>query len=153
MLVFSKNNLLVKHETFDFDEEYIKSHAGLRISRLSSDLPENWHALTQWADVEADSLREGEEFIGLRELWHIAGSQAFAQTGGALMFAEWFRNFRMCPACGGDLEANSHDFGRKCSECGKVYYVQQSPAIIVAVRREDSLLLAHNSVQHHRGIR
>ncbi|MBQ7220214.1 MAG: NAD(+) diphosphatase [Synergistaceae bacterium] len=145
MLVFCKNKLLVKHETFDFDEEYITAHEGLRILRLSSELPDNWKTLTQWADAESESLREGEELIGLRELWGIAGSQVFARAGGALMFAEWFRNFRMCPCCGGDLLTNSHDFGRKCSGCGKVYYVPQSPAVIVAVEREGNLLLAHNS--------
>lgn len=145
MLVFCKNKLLVKHETFDFDYSYIIAHEGLEILRLSSDLPDNWHKLTQWADVDAKSLREGEELIGLRELWHIAGSKIFSQAGGALMFAEWFRNFKICPNCGGKLIANSHDFGRKCSQCEKVYYVQQSPAIIVAVEREGNLLLAHNS--------
>lgn len=51
----------------------------------------------------------------------------------------------MCPCCGGELSPNAHDFGRKCSECGRVYYVPQSPAVIVAVEREESLLLAHNS--------
>ena len=145
MLVFCKNKLLVKHETFDFDEEYITSHDGLHILRLSSQLPDNWHTLTQWADVDSEFLREGEEFIGLRELWGIAGSQVFAQAGGALMFAEWFRNFRMCPFCGGELSTNAHDFGRKCSACGKVYYVPQSPAVIVAVERDGNLLLAHNA--------
>ena len=145
MLVFCRNNLLIKHETFDFDEEYIKSHEGLKILRLSDDLPDNWKSLTQWADVEAESLREGEELIGLRELWHIAGSRIFSQAGGALMFAEWFRNFKLCPYCGGELAANSHDYGRKCNGCGKTYYVPQSPAIIVAVSCEDTLLLAHNA--------
>ena len=145
MLVFCKNNILIKHETFDFDKDYITSHNGLKILRMSSDLPENWHSLTQWADVDAITLKEGEQLTGLRELWHIAGSRAFTKAGGALMFAEWLRNFRMCPACGGSLTPNANDFGRKCSDCGKVYYVQQSPAIIVAVSREDTLLLAHNS--------
>mgnify|MGYP002627011516 CR=1 FL=1 len=145
MLVFCKNKLLVKHETFDFDEEYISAHEGLHILRKSSDFPENWIALTQWVDADAVSLREGEELIGLRELWGIAGSQAFAHAGGALMFAEWFRNFRMCPYCGGELLTSSHDFGRKCSACGKVYYVQQSPAVITAVVHEGDLLLAHNT--------
>ncbi len=145
MLVFSKNKILVKHETFDFDDTYISSHEGLGIITQTKDFPNNWHTLTQWADVDVKALREGEELIGLRELWHIAGSSVFAQAGGAWMFANWFRNFRMCPACGGELAPNAHDFGRRCSQCERVYYVQQSPAVIVAVERDGSLLLAHNA--------
>ena len=145
MLVFSKNKILVKHETFDFDETYISSHEGLEILTQTKDFPANWQALTQWADADVKALREGEELIGLRELWHIAGSRVFAQAGGAWMFANWFRNFRMCPACGGELIPNPQDYGRKCSKCERVYYVQQSPAVIVAVEHEGRLLLAHNS--------
>ena len=146
MLVFCKNKILVKHETYDFDDAYIDSHSGLEVLRKSSDLPANWQSLTAWADVEAKTLKEGEEFIGLRELWHITGSKVFAQAGGALIFAEWFRNFRLCPSCGGELAPNSHDYGRKCPACGRTYYAQQSPAVIVAVEREGSLLLAHNAM-------
>ncbi|MBQ7154249.1 MAG: NAD(+) diphosphatase [Synergistaceae bacterium] len=145
MLVFCKNKILVKHETYDFDDGYIASHEGLEILRKTSDFPENWQVLTQWADVDAKTLREGEELIGLRELWHIAGSKVFAQAGGAWIFANWFRNFRLCPSCGSELVPNSHDYGRKCGACGKIYYAPQSPAVIVAVEREGSLLLAHNT--------
>lgn len=145
MLVFSDNKLLVKHETFDFDDDYISSHSGLEILRKSSELPANWQALTSWADVRVNSLKEGEELIGLRELWAIAGSSVFTRAGGAKIFADWFRNFRICPSCGGSLTPNSHDFGRKCSQCERTYYAQQSPAIIVAVERGGKLLLAHNA--------
>ena len=145
MLVFCKNKILVKHETFDFDEGYISSHEGLEVLRKTSDFPPNWQKLTAWADVDVKALREGEELVGLRELWHIAGSKVFAEAGGAWIFANWFRNFRLCPSCGGELGPNSHDYGRKCPKCGSVYYAPQSPAIIVAVEREGSLLLAHNT--------
>ena len=145
MLVFCRNKILVKHETYDFDDGYIDSHEGLEVIRKTSDFPANWQALASWADVESHSLREGEEFVGLRELWHIAGSKVFARAGGAWIFANWFRNFRLCPSCGGSLSPNTNDFGRKCDACGKVYYAPQSPAIIVAVEREGSLLLAHNA--------
>lgn len=145
MLVFCGNKILVKHETYDFDEGYISGHEGLVVQRKSADFPENWLALTHWAEVEVKALREGEELIGLRELWHIAGSRVFAQAGGAWIFANWFKNFRLCPACGGELTPNSQDYGRKCVACGKIYYAPQSPAVIVAVEREGSLLLAHNT--------
>ena len=145
MLVFCGSKILVKNGIHDFPIDYINSHGGIKTIRRSSDFPANWRSLTQWLDAEEVNLREGEELIGLRELWHMAGSEAFALAGGAWMFANWFRNFRVCPFCGGELVPNSHDYGRVCRACGKVYYSPQSPAVIVAVERQGKLLLAHNA--------
>ena len=138
MFIFNKNKILVHDGIHDFDSEYINS---LNVIHSSIYLPENWHTLPQWAYITDDS----QEFITSRELWHLAGSETFARAGGALIFAEWFRDFRICPRCGGELVANNHDYGRKCTECGKTYYAPQSPAIIAAVEREGKLLLAHNT--------
>lgn len=138
MFIFSKNKILVREGRYDFNDDYIHN---FDVISTSAELPENWQALSQWIDVNDDS----PDFIGLRELWHIAGSEEFARAGGALIFAEWFRNFKKCPYCGSSLVPNNHDYGRKCSECGKIYYAQQSPAIITAVEREGKLLLAHNT--------
>ncbi len=145
MLVFCGSKILVKNGIHDFPIDYINSHEGIKTIRKSSDFPGNWRSLTQWLDAEEVCLMEGEELIGLRELWHLAGSEAFALAGGAWMFANWFRNFRVCPYCGGELVPNSHDYGRVCRACGKVYYSPQSPAVIVAVERQGKLLLAHNA--------
>lgn len=145
MLVFCGNKILVKNGIHDFSADYINSHEGIKTIRKSSDFPDNWRSLTQWLDAEDVCLREGEELIGLRELWHLAGSEAFARAGGAWIFANWFRSFRVCPFCGAELVPNSHDYGRICTACGKIYYAPQSPAVIVAVEREGKLLLAHNA--------
>lgn len=138
MLVFNKNKILVHEGNYDIDEEYIKH---FDVIHTSANLPENWQRLTHWADVQDSSC----EFVGLRELWHIAGSEAFARAGGAFIFAEWFRSVRLCSSCGGSLVPSTHDYGRMCESCGKVYYAPQSPAVIVAVEREGRLLLAHNT--------
>ena len=41
MLVFCKNKILVKHETYDFDDAYIDSHSGLEVLRKEKVMPEN----------------------------------------------------------------------------------------------------------------
>lgn len=143
MLIFSGNRLLIRKGTYDFDEAYTNSRSILSGSR---DLPANWQRLTSWADIgDSPDLEEGEELIGLRELWHLTGDSEFARAGGALQFADWFRNVRLCSKCGGELVPSESDYGRVCSKCGKVFYVQISPAVITAVEREGRLLLAHNA--------
>lgn len=138
MFVFSKNKILTIQGRYDFTDGEIEHYT---IINKSSDLQENWQGLASWADVKD----EGTDFIPLRELWHIAGGEVFARAGGALIFAEWFRNVRLCSCCGGELRPSSHDYGRECVRCGRVFYAPQSPAIIVAVEREGRLLLAHNT--------
>ena len=145
MIVFVKNKILVKNGIYDFDSAYINSHSGLEVINSSDALPPNWKNLTSWINVEDSiTLLPDEELTGLRELWHIHGDEVFASVGGALQFSEWFRNVKVCSHCGGKILPSEHDFGRVCSECGSVFYAPISPAIIVAVERDDKLLLAHN---------
>ena len=40
---------------------------------------------------------------------------------------------------------NKDDISRICPECGNAFYPVLAPAVIVAVQREDKLLLAHNA--------
>lgn len=76
-------------------------------------------------------LTEAEEC-----LWH-----AISRTQ-KLVF--WKKQHRYCGACRAELVPSSHDSALKCPECGAMYFPQISPAVIVAVRKEDQLLLAHN---------
>ena len=146
MIVFVKNKILVKNNTYDFDSAYINSHHGLEIINSSEDLPPNWKNLTSWVNLsDSFELMPDEELVGLRDLWHIHGDEVFATVGGALQFSEWFRNAKVCSHCGGKIFPSEHDYGRVCEECGSVFYAPISPAIIVAVERDDKLLLAHNT--------
>lgn len=146
MLVFCENKILVRNNIYDFEESYIYSHEGLEIINASKNLPPNWQNLTQWLDVKAmQKLFSGENFIGLRELCHLCGNKIFYIASGAWQYANWFRNIKFCSHCGGKIIPSSHDYGRKCENCGMMFYVTQSPAIIVAVENEGKLLLAHNS--------
>ena len=146
MIVFMKNKILIKNDTYDFDSAYIDSHPGLEIINSSDELPPNWKNLTSWLNVsESSELQSGEELIGLRDLWHMFGDEVFASAGGALQFSEWFRNVKVCSHCGGKIVPSENDYGRVCTECGSVFYAPISPAIIVAVERDDKLLLAHNT--------
>ncbi len=146
MIVFIKNKILVKNGVYDFDSAYINSHSGLEIINCSDDLPPNWKNLTSWISVNASlELKSGEELIGLRDLWHIHGDEVFASAGRALQFSEWFGNVKLCSHCGGKIKPSENDYGRVCENCGSVFYVPVSPAIIVAVEHDDKLLLAHNT--------
>lgn len=69
-------------------------------------------------------------------LWH-----AISRTQ-KLVF--WRKQHRYCGACRGELVPSQNDSALKCPECGAMYFPQISPAVIVAVRKGDQILLAHN---------
>lgn len=57
---------------------------------------------------------------------------------------EWKRRRNFCGACAEKLVPSDTDIALKCNACGEAFYPQLAPAVIVAVTREDKILLAHN---------
>ncbi len=50
-----------------------------------------------------------------------------------------------CGCCGTPTKLAENEAALRCPRCGELYFPRVDPAIIVGVRRGDSLLLAHNS--------
>jgi len=63
-------------------------------------------------------------------------------AGLAIQFINWSRNHRYCGKCGKLTEDKKDERAKICIDCGQVYYPRLSPAIIVAVVRDDLLLMA-----------
>ncbi len=59
------------------------------------------------------------------------------------------REFRFCPQCGGRTQLNHNQIAMQCNDCRKLHYPRIFPSIIVAVRRDDKILLAQH--QRHKG--
>lgn len=84
-----------------------------------------------------------------RALMEHADEGAF-RLGGKATQMTWFHStHRFCGHCGSAMTANSKDIGVTCTQCGLVQYPQISPCIIVAVRKDNKILLA--SSPRHRG--
>jgi len=62
----------------------------------------------------------------------------------AIHIVDWSKRNKYCGVCGGITEKNRGERAKKCSSCGNIIYPRISPAIIIAVVKEDKLLLAHN---------
>ena len=62
----------------------------------------------------------------------------------AKMLLEWKKRHTYCGACGTLLESSANDIAMKCPACKEAFYPQVAPAVIVAVTKEDKILLAHN---------
>jgi len=62
----------------------------------------------------------------------------------AIHLGSWFPVQRHCHACGGSLKVSETETAMQCSACGNTVYPRINPAIIVAVRKGNKLLLARN---------
>ncbi len=76
-------------------------------------------------------------FLQFPEAERIAAARA-----KTLLF--WQNRRRYCGVCGGELAPEEHECARRCSACGAEFFPVLAPAMIVAVRRDKELLLAHN---------
>ena len=56
----------------------------------------------------------------------------------------WDRRHRFCGVCGTATTVVPEERARRCPQCAAVFFPSAAPAIIVAVTRNDELLLAHN---------
>ena len=84
------------------------------------------------------------EFIEIRFAMHTMDSVFVNAVARARELLFWRRKRRYCGFCGMELIDNEDDISRVCPECGNAFYPVLAPAVIVAVRRENKLLLAHN---------
>ncbi len=96
------------------------------------------------------NVNGGESFYDLREvyefdhdLYHIAGK--------AVLVNDWHMSHRFCGRCGTKTQLDEKDMMLKCPECGQNHYPRIAPAIIVAIRKANELLMAKHS--YHDNIR
>lgn len=90
----------------------------------------------KWQYVMKDTVRS------MRPLW-----KAFAAVT-AFQIHDWYTNTKYCGRCGTKMKAQGEERAMKCHECGKVYYPQICPSVIVGVIDGDKLLMTKYSASH-----
>lgn len=73
----------------------------------------------------------------------------FQPAGRGVQLAEFYRSHRHCGYCGHAMRRSKTEWDCFCDHCHERYYPQIAPCIIVAIRRDDRILLARHS--RHRG--
>ena len=93
----------------------------------------------------AESVPDFLTAQGLRSLfWKMADDQVWV-AGRANHLVHWSRVHRFCGQCGSATVDKTGERAKRCPDCGLVNYPRVSPAVIVAVLREDRILLACSS--------
>lgn len=87
---------------------------------------------------EADPYRT----IGLRASYDYLPLAHYQAAGRARQLLHWDCNSQFCPACGVRTRQTT-PICKQCPECKQEFYPVINTAIIVLIRREDSVLLVH----------
>ena len=150
--IFKKSSLLVsgnsEKSVLPFllrpEEIGIKTVSSLYLGKLDSENLFVCEASDEDEPVNNCCGTAEHEFKNIREFYSILGEEFFALACRALLLKNWNMNWNFCPSCGCDLVLSESERAKICSKCGNIHYPVISPAIIVAVRKDDRLLLAHN---------
>lgn len=90
----------------------------------------------KWRYLEKDRIRE------IKPMW-----KAFAAITG-FQIHNWYTNTKFCGRCGTKMSAPGNERAMKCPECGKIYYPQICPSVIVGVTDGDKLLMTKYAARH-----
>ncbi|MBK0035614.1 NAD(+) diphosphatase [Erwinia sp. S43] len=105
-----------------------------------------WQGETVWLICENRTRDTGS----LRQLLD-QETGLFQLAGRGIQLAEFYRSHRWCGYCGHEMRHSKTEWACLCSHCRQRYYPQIAPCIIVAIRREDKILLAQHT-RHRNGI-
>lgn len=86
----------------------------------------------------------------LRECLHFPES-LFLLISRAIQYGHMMQTFRFCPHCGGRNHLNHNQLAMQCHDCRMLHYPRIFPCIIVAVRKDDAILLAQHP-RHRSGM-
>nr|WP_321508015.1 NAD(+) diphosphatase [uncultured Methanoregula sp.] len=87
---------------------------------------------------------EGLAWSGVRELAGTLPEEELAIAGLAIQVTDYNRTTRFCGRCGTRTRSSLTERAKVCPACHYVTYARLSPAVIVLVRNNNTILLAHN---------
>ncbi|HIP76750.1 MAG TPA: NAD(+) diphosphatase [Psychromonas hadalis] len=82
------------------------------------------------------------EYVGLRSILGKVSDELFDMAGRALQVAHFYKTHQYCGQCATPMRAIKWENAMQCDSCGHRAYPRVSPCIIVAIRKENKILLA-----------
>ena len=142
--IFQRGNLLVAKDNGAIRLPLIKDIGSLGITNqrthfLGTADGNPCKAVEVTSDITAPN---GWSFEAIRSLFDLIGDGFFSVAARALEVLEWDRTHRFCGTCGAATTLKHGERARECPACGQLSYPRISPAVIMAVVRDDRILLA-----------
>jgi NAD+ diphosphatase len=90
------------------------------------------------------NAEDGFRFADLRMLFGTLDEMIHTLAGRAVQIVEWDRTHQFCGACAEPTELSGTDRSRSCPTCKIPTYPRLAPAMIVAVEKDNQILLARS---------
>lgn len=118
-----------------------------KISEQSDDLLVSQVGDTRWLarHIDADDVPTGYQLIPMRSMLAHWNQTQFERAARAFQLLDWQRTHQYCGCCGTPMQRHpTGDMAQLCPNpnCNHSAYPRISPCVIVAIRRDDTLLLA-----------
>ena len=144
--IFNKSKLLTK---ITRDKITVPNTADLSENRMTPDRSQYLGTLDNYPCYAAeftDTPPEAEhfEFKDLRALFGLLEEDLIWIAGRANQLVDWSRTHQYCGACGHHTKDKTDERAKICPQCDEVNYPRLSPAVIVAVLKDNRILLARN---------
>lgn len=148
-VIFCRDELVVKLSSYHLPSSDILNEKDL--AEYHSDVLQLFDLQAQplpifVIDLGAQSIHlEQHEFASLRQVMMHAETGAFDQIGRAWQLVHFYRTHRFCGRCGSSMTRVKWETAMHCHACAHRCYPRVSPCVIVAVYRDDEILLAMNA--------
>ncbi|BBB90998.1 MAG TPA: NAD(+) diphosphatase [Methylomusa anaerophila] len=96
-------------------------------------------------NLRSRNIPPGFSFKRIRQLYGQQADLYFWFTARAFHIINWLKNNRFCGCCGSKMHGSSQGLAVRCPHCSHIVYPRISPAIIVAVLKDDKILLARST--------
>lgn len=117
---------------------------------LQIEQPEMIYPLGQWQQlpcylvISHDQKAQPEQWHSPRSLLQQSTPFWFEMAAKACQFALFLQTHRFCGQCGTKMHLVHWELAMSCHKCGHRCYPRVSPCVLVAVLKEDSILLARS---------
>ncbi|MFH1351555.1 MAG: NAD(+) diphosphatase [Pseudomonadota bacterium] len=144
--VFHDQRLLIKNKDEDYfipqsqDLEALNMAPIQRLYIGSLDNQPCYAAELSDATLSSDAFA----FRGLRALFERLEEDVIQAAGLANQLVCWNQKHRYCGRCGNPTKDKADERATICPRCGSIYYPRLSPAVIVAVLKDNQILLANS---------
>jgi NAD+ diphosphatase len=88
----------------------------------------------------------GYRFSKMRPLWGAMSADLMAVAGRAFQISDWARTHQFCGACASPMRLVAGERCYRCTSCRFMAYPRISPAMMVLVKKGNSILLARNAL-------
>lgn len=94
--------------------------------------------------LSQEFINNNLKLIGLRQLFGLVDDDIFWMAARAYHLVNWSKNTQFCGRCGEKAIIKDSEHSKYCPKCGLLIYPKISPAVIVAITKDDKILLAQN---------